>query len=178
MLKMLRTIGYETGSGVMIRMPGQTIESLADDIEMFRELDLDMIGVGPYIPHPDTPLGAKTQESDRDAQSTLISMTYKMIALTRIACPKANIPVTTALATMNPENGYEKGLQCGANVIMPNLTPVKYKSFYDIYPSKARRNIATTDYHEKIKSRVASINRTIGSGHGDSIRSRKIRRKS
>lgn len=175
-LKKLREIGYETGSGVMIGLPGQKIDSLADDIEMFRELDLDMIGVGPYIPHPDTPLGAQNKKSDVDAQSPAakLLLTYKVIALTRIACPKANIPATTALATMNPAEGYEKGLMRGANVIMPNLTPVKYKSFYDIYPSATRLDLSGTDYHENIKKRIISLGRTVGIGRGDSLRTRKV----
>jgi biotin synthase len=176
-LKKSREIGYETGSGVMIGIPGQTYESLADDIMLFHELDLDMIGVGPYVPHPDTPLGRdwSTNGVNSNQVPNKEIMTYKVIALTRIACPTANIPATTALATMNPRDGYEKGIILGANVIMPNLTPIKYKSFYDIYPSEARQDIDSTDCHEDIKKRILSIGRTIGKGRGDSIR-RKVQR--
>lgn len=175
-LRTLRNIGYEIGSGVMIGLPGQKIESIADDIEMFRQLDLDMIGVGPYIPHPETPLGVQCEKSDVDEQFSVnkLLMTYKVIALTRIVCPKANIPATTALATMNPLDGYEKGLMRGANVIMPNLTPVRYKPFYDIYPSAARADFNGTDYHDNIKKRIISIGRTVGIGRGDSLRIRKV----
>ena len=112
----------------MIGIPGQTYDDLADDIEWFGRLDLDMIGVGPYLPHPDTPL------ADRDAwpaapegQQVPASedMTYKVIALARLVCPRANIPATTALATLNRHEGRELGLVRGANVLMPNLTPAE-----------------------------------------------------
>ena len=111
-LRRLGELGYEVGSGVMIGIPGQTYESLAEDIELFRTLDLDMIGVGPYLPHPDTPLGAepgdfRAPESDQVPNTE--EMTYKVLALTRLACPRANIPSTTALATLNTDGGRELG---------------------------------------------------------------------
>ena len=92
-------MGYETGSGVMIGIPGQTYEDLAEDILLFRELDLDMIGVGPYIPHPGTPLGRENAEQAAplaEQAPTTELMTYKVIALSRIVCPEAKIPSTTA----------------------------------------------------------------------------------
>jgi biotin synthase len=139
-LRHLRELGYEIGGGVMIGIPGQTYEDLADDLSLFARLDLDMIGVGPFLPHPETPLGAgeaslRAPEGEQAPATEL--MTYKVVALARLACPRANIPSTTALATLNTSQGRELGLQRGANVVMPNLTPVKYRALYEIYPGKA-----------------------------------------
>ncbi|MHC1726190.1 MAG: [FeFe] hydrogenase H-cluster radical SAM maturase HydE [Syntrophobacteraceae bacterium] len=173
MLQALKSLGYETGSGVMIGIPGQSYASLARDILLFRQLDMDMIGVGPWIPHPETPLGSgllnlECTPGDQVPNSEI--MTYKVIALTRLFCPEANIPSTTALATLNPENGYELGLMRGANVIMPNMTPPQYRRNYEIYPkqlllSNRRSNI------ESIHARIESIGRIIGKGHGSRTRS-------
>lgn len=170
MLKRLREMGYETGSGVMIGIPGQTWEDLAADIEMFRTLDLDMIGVGPFIPHHDTPLGAKgmkTAPAGEQVPNTE-AMTYKVIALARIVCPNANIPSTTALATLNTASGRELGLSRGANVVMPNMTPKHYRAMYEIYPSKACIDETAADCRACMHRRILSIGRDIGKGRGDS----------
>lgn len=171
MLCRLSQIGYEIGSGVMIGIPGQSYEDLADDIEWFSKLNLDMIGCGPYISHPQTQLGKEKDEVE-DMQGQQVPntemMTYKVIALARIMCPLANIPSTTALATLNLENGRELGLSRGANIVMPNLTPVKYRSMYEIYPAKACINETAAQCHNCIKGRILSIGRTIGQGRGDS----------
>ncbi|HOW69360.1 MAG TPA: [FeFe] hydrogenase H-cluster radical SAM maturase HydE [Phycisphaerae bacterium] len=170
-LHQLRELGYEVGSGVMIGIPGQTYDDLANDIELFRQLRLDMIGVGPYLPHPATPLG---QFGDRLAAPpgeqvpNSEEMTYKVVALARLVCPKANIPSTTALATVNKEEGRELGLQRGANVVMPNLTPLEYRRLYEIYPSKACIQERAEDCHHCLSHRIAAIGREVGSGRGDS----------
>jgi biotin synthase len=171
MLTMLRELGYEVGSGVMIGIPGQTYDDLAADIELFRTLDLDMIGVGPYIMHPDTPLGDPQQQpaappGEQAPASEL--MTYKVIALTRLVCPRANIPSTTALATLNRREGRELGLVRGANIVMPNLTPPKYRVHYEIYPNKACIQESAGICHRCMEKRIESIGRTPGSGRGDS----------
>lgn len=170
-LRTLRRLGYEVGSGVMIGIPGQTYDDLADDIEAFRDFKLDMIGVGPYIPHPGTPLGAAAGElaapEGRQVPATEL-MTYKTVALARIACPRANIPSTTALATLNKASGRELGLQRGANVIMPNLTPVKYRAMYEIYPAKACIYETSDECGACVKRRIVSVGRTVGSGPGNS----------
>lgn len=171
LLQELRELGYEIGSGVMIGLPGQSYESLANDLCMFRALDLDMIGVGPYIAHPDTPLGRSDNRLAPDLQvpnSEL--MTYKMIALARLVCPQANIPSTTALATINKANGRELGLARGANVVMPNMTPVQYREHYSIYPAKACINETANECRGCLKNRVRSIGRTVGSGPGGRTR--------
>ncbi|HBE02296.1 MAG TPA: [FeFe] hydrogenase H-cluster radical SAM maturase HydE, partial [Spirochaetia bacterium] len=101
LLKKLNAIGYETGSGVMVGIPGQTYNSLAEDIITFKKLNLDMIGVGPFLPHPCTPLGKKKYLQKKNQVSNQEEMIYKMIALARLHCPEANIPGTSALATIN-----------------------------------------------------------------------------
>jgi len=168
-LRRLKEFGYETGSGVMIGIPGQTYESLARDIELFAELDLDMIGVGPFIPHPDTPLGRGRLPHAPDGQQVPNTelMTYKVLALARTMCPRTNIPSTTALATLNLEQGRELGLQRGANVVMPNLTPAAYRPLYEIYPAKACVRETAEQRNSCLKARIESIGRTIGKGRGD-----------
>ncbi len=169
----LREMGYEIGSGVMIGIPGQTYASLARDIELLCELDLDMIGVGPYIPHPETPLGTgqwkQIVPKDEQAPNTE-EMTYKVIALSRRSCPEVNIPSTTALATINTANGRELGLVRGANVIMPNLTPIQYRAKYEIYPGKACINETAPECHECLRHRILSVARRPGQGRGGRIR--------
>ena len=176
MLRELRALGYEIGSGVMVGIPGQTYADLARDLELFRELDLDMIGVGPFIPHPDTPLGEAAHR--RDACATTAAeqppadelMTFKMIALARLMCPRANIPSTTALATLNLAQGRELGLQRGANIVMPNVTPQKYRALYEIYPGKACIQEDGAQCNFCLRGRLASIGRPVGKGQGSALR--------
>jgi len=169
LLQVLRDLDYEIGSGVMIGIPGQTYESLARDIALFRELDLDMIGCGPFIAHPETPLhGVAPGGSDQVPPTE--AMAYKVIALARMACPLANIPATTALATLNRAEGRELGLQRGANVLMPNLTPIKYRQMYEIYPGKVCVLETAEQCHGCIHQRLARLGRPPGRGRGDSAR--------
>lgn len=173
-LRRLRALGYEIGSGVMIGIPGQTFETLTDDVETFAELDLDMIGVGPFIAHPDTPLGGgETSGSDVGDEQVPATelMTYKVVALARLICPRANIPSTTALATLNREQGRELGLARGANVIMPNLTPPSYRCKYEIYPGKACVYETADACHGCVTARIRAMGRTVGAGRGDAVRS-------
>jgi len=169
MLRRLREIGYEPGSGVMVGIPGQTYANLARDLETFRALDLDMIGVGPYLSHPSTPLGQgewtrKIPPEDQVPNTEL--MTYKTVALTRLLCPQSNIPSTTALATVNKARGRELGLMRGANVVMPNLTPTKYRALYEIYPAKACIDETAQECRACLHARIASIGRVVGKGPG------------
>ncbi len=171
LLRLIKELGYETGSGAMVGIPGQTYEDLANDLMLFRELDLDMVGVGPYIPHPGTPLGAGHDEllaPDGEQVPNTEDMTYKVMALTRLVRPKGNIPSTTALATLNLAKGRELGLSRGANVVMPNVTPVKYRALYEIYPSKACLNETDEQCHSCMRNRILSIGRVPGTGRGDS----------
>ena len=168
-LRQLKKIGYEVGSGIMVGIPGQTYASVADDIALFRELDLDMIGIGPFIPHPATPLGTGMRffpsVNGEQVPNTEL-MVYKTVALTRLVRPDANIPATTALATINKKNGRELGLQRGANVFMPNLTPLKYRRLYEIYPAKACVAETGDACNSCLSMRISAIGRHIGSGAG------------
>ncbi|MDA8125401.1 MAG: [FeFe] hydrogenase H-cluster radical SAM maturase HydE [Deltaproteobacteria bacterium] len=168
-LRKLAALGYEIGSGVMIGIPGQTYGDLARDIALFQELDLDMIGVGPFIAHPGTPLGqdgAKFCAPSGEQVPATELMTYKTIALSRLLCPEANIPSTTALATLNLAQGRELGLSRGANIVMPNLTPVAYRADYEIYPAKACIRETAAECRSCLGSRILSIGRTVGKGQG------------
>lgn len=132
-LSMLKSIGYETGGGFIVGLPGQTMEILADDIALCARLRLDMAGIGPFIAQADTPLAGAAPGS--------IDLCLRALAILRIALPGANLPATTALATLDPERGQIRGLKAGANVLMPNFTPVKHGSSYNIYDKKKRVDI-------------------------------------
>lgn len=160
-LKWLKDIGFQVGSGIMIGLPGQTTEDLADDILAFRELELDMVGVGPYICHGDTPLAGSPNGT--------AEMTYKVVALTRIVTRYANIPATTALATLNQADGREIALQLGANVLMPNVTPVKYRALYELYPAKVCIREDAEQCHGCIHGRIFSIGRPVSQDYGHSF---------
>jgi biotin synthase len=168
-LRRLRKLGFEIGSGIMVGIPGQTYASVANDLALFRELDLDMIGIGPFIPHPATPLGSGFRiyppVNGEQIPNTEL-MVYKAVALTRLLRPDANIPATTALATINKKNGRELGLQRGANVFMPNLTPLKYRRLYEIYPAKACITETGDACNGCLSGRINMIGRQIGRGPG------------
>jgi biotin synthase len=173
MLRRMRKIGFQIGGGVMIGIPGQTWETIADDIQLFEALDLDMIGVGPFLPHPETPLGKGewTRPVAPEAQvPSTEKMTYKVVALTRLSCPEANIPSTTALATLNKEHGREQALAAGANVVMPNLTPLEYRTRYEIYPGKACMQETAEVCHGCLLLRLSVIGRKPGLGPGHRAR--------
>ena len=171
MLRQLRGLGFEIGSGAMVGLMGQGYEDLARDLLLFHELDLDMIGIGPYIPHSATPMGmgsAQYAAAPPDQVPATATMTYKAIALTRILCPHTNMPSTTALRTLDP-SGLVRSLQCGANVIMPALTPLRYRLLYEIYPGKAR-----LDEPEQaalyLREQLRTLGRTVGLDAGTSRR--------
>ena len=169
-LRWIKELGYEAGGGVMIGIPGQSYGMLARDIDLFRELDLDMIGVGPYIANPNAPLGcgemaALELPSDEQVPSDE-TMACKVMALTRLVRPDANLPSTTALATVNREAGRQLGLERGGNVIMPNLTPARYRDMYRIYPGKAGYRETATACRENLAEFLKSIGRRVGEGTG------------
>ena len=149
--------GLEVGSGVMVGLPGQTIESLADDILFFREINADMIGIGPFIPHPDTPL--------KDAAGGTLEMSLKVMALTRLLLPDINIPATTAMETLAPD-GQTKALQAGANVIMPNVTLTQYRRHYELYPGKSTTNYTPDESLKVLRDKITSINRFVATDKG------------
>ncbi len=165
-LKTLKRLGYETGSGIMVGIPGQRSETIADDILLFQELDLDMIGVGPFIAHPDTPLGGAQAPELEPLVSPSVEMTCKVLALTRIIRPDANIPATTAVATMDGLSGRAMALTRGANVIMPNLTPPRFRKLYAIYPGKACSTEAAQRSDREIRQQLHLLGRQVGTGPG------------
>jgi len=167
-LQCLLALGYETGSGIMVGIPGQTYDDVANDLLLFKELGIHMMGIGPYIPHPQTTLAEEYKNfANRETQVPNSEiMTYKVNALARIICPDVNIPTTTALATINSKNGRELGLKRGANVIMPNFTPLKYRQSYEIYPRRICLSEFGSALHQGIKNRIYSVGRAIGKGPG------------
>ena len=151
-LKDLKKLGYEVGTGCLVGLPEQTIESLADDILFFKKIGADMIGIGPFIAHPETPL--------KDCENGNFTLALKVMALTRVLLKNVNIPATTAMETLNP-NGRIIALQSGANVVMPNVTTEKFSSKYEIYPDKSSLN--DRDDAERI---IKSIGRAVSKGYG------------
>jgi len=134
-LKTLKEIGYQVGTGIMIGLPGQTTEDLANDLLFFKEIDVDMVGMGPYIIHSSTPLAKKYSQWWDKNKKIIFDKSLRMISLLRILMPDINIASTTALQAMNPF-GRELGLTYGANIVMPNITPKKYRPLYKLYENK------------------------------------------
>ncbi|MEG6586811.1 [FeFe] hydrogenase H-cluster radical SAM maturase HydE [Dendrosporobacter sp. 1207_IL3150] len=156
-LKDLKDLGYEVGTGCLIGLPNQTNESLAEDILFFKDLDADMIGVGPFIPNADTPLG--------DESGGTFEKSLKVMAITRLLLPDANIPATTAMETLN-KNGRIIALKSGANVVMPNVTEGEYRRLYALYPGKICINDTPAHCRNCITGKVTGIGRTISEGFG------------
>ncbi len=153
----LKRLGYELGSGSMVGLPDQSIESIADDILFFKEIGVDMAGIGPFIPHEQTPLA--------NAKGREFVLSLKTMALTRLLLPDINIPATTAMETLNP-NGRIIALQSGANVVMPNVTTGEYRKMYELYPGKICVNDTPVHCRTCIESKIRAIGRTIGTGKG------------
>jgi biotin synthase len=165
-LKTLRKVGYQVGTGVMIGLPFQTISDLADDLIFFRESDIDMAGMGPYIEHADTPLYQYRDELL--SLKTRFDLSLKMVAILRIMMKNINIAATTAMQTIDPQ-GREKALMVGANVIMPNLTPVKYRQDYLLYENKPCLDEEAEECKSCLEARIHMAGDTIGYGEwGDS----------
>lgn len=153
----LRNLGFEVGTGSLVGLPHVTEEMLARDILTYKALDADMVGIGPFIPHGDTPLaGEKAGDVD---------LTLRMVALTRLMLPEANIPATTALSTLDKE-GRKKALMCGANVVMPNVTEESARKKYALYPGKALVADRAEETQGVLKEELAQIGRFIADGEG------------
>ena len=133
-IRTLKRLGYVTGSGVMIGLPGQTIDDLAHDIVFYGDENLDMVGMGPYVAHPDSLM----PDSRYKLPTTNYQLSLRMIALARLYLWNVNIVAATALEALDPENGRRRGIDAGANVIMTNLTPEKFRVEYDLYPGKVQ----------------------------------------
>jgi len=156
-LNYIKELGYEVGTGCLVGLPGQTIESLAEDILFFKNLNADMVGIGPFIAHPETPL--------KNEPNGNFTLALKVMALTRIMLPDINIPATTAMETLNP-NGRIIALKSGANVVMPNVTAKEYRAKYEIYPNKICINENPSQCRGCIEGKIKSIGRTISEDFG------------
>lgn len=155
-LQALKKLGFETGTGNMVGLPGQTPEILADDLLLMKKLDADMLGIGPFIAHPDTPLNGLTNYG--------LETTLRVLAIARLLTRNTNIPATTALGSLHPR-GRIQALQAGANVVMPDFTPEIYKSRYDIYPGRTDVGSAT-EIMENLQKDFASIGRPLNFSAG------------
>lgn len=157
-LTLLRNSGYQVGTGIMVGLPGQSIEDIANDILFFYDKDIDMLGMGPYIPHHGTPLKHLVDSFDEDAA---LKMGLKLIASCRIALKDVNIATTTALQALHPE-GREMGLLAGANVLMPNITDTKYREGYQLYEGKPCLDENADQCISCLSRRIESIGESIG----------------
>ena len=160
-LRNLKELGFETGSGFMVGLPGETKETRLKNLKLSADLELDMAGIGPFIPHPETPLAGSHQEN--------IELTIRMTALLRLTLPKSNIPATTAAGSLAPD-GREKMLAAGANVLMPNITPVTVKKDYLLYPGKICLDESGLECISCLSLRVKSIGKELSYERGDSPR--------
>ena len=169
-LESLRRLDYQVGTGVMSALPGQTAEDLARDILFFGEMDVDMIGMGPYIPHPDTPLAAHAPTLPNKER---LRVGLNMIAATRLYLHDVNIAASTALQALAPD-GRERGVLAGANVIMPNVTDTAYRARYQLYAGKPCLDENARQCAEGLERRLLAIGETIDRGRGDSPHYRKV----
>ena len=157
----LKEIGYQTGSGFMVGSPGQTAEELAEDLLFLKDLNPQMVGIGPFIPHHDTPFAGKPPGS--------VELTLFLIGLLRLMLPGALLPATTALGTLDPE-GREKGILAGANVVMPNLSPVGARTKYTLYDHKLCTGAESAEHLEELKKRIQRIGYRVVTSRGDFIK--------
>jgi len=156
-LKNLQELGFETGSGCLVGLDGQSVESLANDILYFKENDFDMVGVGPFIPNENTPLAG--------SKGGGFWLALRVMAIIRLLLPDINIPATTAMETLNPQ-GRIIALQSGANVVMPNITEGDYRRKYEIYPGKICVNDTPIHCRQCISSKIEAIGRKISDNYG------------
>ncbi len=165
-LMRLRKVGYQVGSGVMIGLPFQTVEDLADDLLFFREYDIDMVGMGPYIEHENTPMFKYKDSLMSKMERFYLSL--KMVAVLRILMKDINIAATTAMQAIDPL-GREKSIKVGANIIMPNLTPTKYRDDYLLYEDKPCTDEDAEECKRCLEARIHMAGGEIGYGEwGDS----------
>ena len=154
----LKEIGYQVGSGFMVGSPYQTIDNIIQDLRFLQELEPDMIGIGPYISHENTPF--------KDKENGTLSQTLKLIAILRCMFPYALIPATTSLGTIEPK-GRELGLKAGANVVMPNLSPVGVRELYSLYDNKICTGDEAAQCRACLEKRVESVGYKIVTARGD-----------
>lgn len=156
----LKEIGFQTGAGFMVGSPGQTFEMLADDLLFLKELQPEMVGIGPFIPHAETPFADKPQGS--------LNLTILMVALTRLMLPNALIPATTAVGSIDPQ-GREKAIKAGANVVMPNLSPLEVRKDYSLYDNKICTGDEAAECRKCIEMRIKAAGFEISTEIGNHV---------
>lgn len=154
----LKEIGFQVGAGMMVGSPGQTMECLLEDLEFLEELQPDMVGIGPFIPHHETPFAGESAGS--------VEQTLRLLAIVRLILPKVLLPATTALGTLK-QNGREQGILAGANVVMPNLSPENVRDKYLLYDNKLCTGTEAAEGLEKLKRSVVNIGYEVVVGRGD-----------
>ena len=159
-LRDLKALGYQVGAGFMVGSPGQTSAELAEDLCFLEELQPEMVGIGPFIPHHETPFA--------EAEAGSVDLTLFLLSVIRILLPKVLLPATTALGTLDPQ-GREKGLLAGANVVMPNLSPVKNRKQYDLYDNKICTGEEAAECRECLAHRVESVGYRLVTERGDAV---------
>ncbi|MGN1036779.1 MAG: [FeFe] hydrogenase H-cluster radical SAM maturase HydE [Ruminococcus sp.] len=156
----LKSLGYQTGAGFMVGSPYQTVDNIVSDFQFMRELDPEMIGIGVFIPHHDTPFGNYPHGD--------IELNLKLLSIARLMFPKALIPATTALGTVSPD-GRERGIKAGCNVVMPNLSPLRFRKSYELYDNKICTGEESAQCIECLKKRIESVGYMLDMGRGDYI---------
>ena len=157
-LEWLKEIGYQTGTGIMVGSPGQTIDHLVEDLLFIERFHPEMIGIGPFIPHAETPFANKPAGS--------IKLTLKLLSILRLMHPSALIPATTALASLSSD-GRERGILAGANVVMPNLSPSSVREKYSLYNQKAAFGSEAAEGLKLLEEQLNKIGYTISNERGD-----------
>lgn len=157
-LQWLKETGYQTGTGIMVGSPGQTLDHLVEDICFIRRFEPQMIGIGPFIPQHDTPF--------RDCRPGSADLTLRLLSIFRLMFPSVLIPATTALSTLLPD-GKARGIQAGANVVMPNLSPAAYRSSYALYDNKAAMGTEAAEGLALLKQELDKIGYRISTARGD-----------
>ena len=156
----LKDIGYQVGTGFMVGSPGQTPEHLAGDMSFIRQLDPQMVGIGPFIPHHDTPFARE--------KAGALDLTLFMLGLLRLMLPRILLPATTALGTI-VDGGRELGILAGANVVMPNLSPSDVRKDYNLYDNKLYTGIESAERRKGLEDRMAAIGYKVVTARGDSL---------
>ena len=160
-LALLKKTGWQVGTGVMTGLPGQTTEDLVNDILFMKKIDVDMVGMGPYIPHRDTPMGRDIPPYTEAQKQAALTLGLKMISVTRMVLKDINIAAATALQALD-HAGRETGLTCGANVIMPNVTETEYRPNYTLYDNKPCLDENSSMCRGCLTRRIQGIGETIG----------------
>jgi biotin synthase len=160
----LEELGFQVGSGFMVGLPGETLDIFADNLLLLQKLDLDMAGIGPFLPNSDTNLAGTTGGN--------LNNSLKAVALARLLLRNAHIPATTAMGSLDPK-GREKALQAGANVVMPNVTPEEFREMYQLYPNKICLRDDPAHCRKCITGKIQGIGRSVSTEHGHTLKIKK-----